>query len=224
MTTINESTEPLQGQSNDVEEIGLFKLNLKLAGGIKSQIKSFGCHWNALFRGWICPMMYIDEIKNCFQQAQLSYEFRTVRLPKGSIPTNPKIAGRQCRLDILLEQAYQDERKLLGDVHGYDPSLRPEDFSQPQAEEGKSETQIQIERDFHQRWIDLQKKKDVIEKTKKELEHLIADPGVKAFDPEAPLLIADALLQDQFFKNGHRTLHYCSDTFWRWDGIKYIEI
>lgn len=39
MTTINESTEPLQGQSRDVEEFGLFKLNLKLAGGVKGQIK-----------------------------------------------------------------------------------------------------------------------------------------------------------------------------------------
>lgn len=53
---------------------------------------------------------------------------------------------------------------------------------------------------------------------------MIADPGEKTFDPEAPLLIADTLLQDQFFRDGHRTLHYCSDTFWGWDGIKYNEI
>ena len=49
-----------------------------------------------------------------------------------------KLQGVNARLDILLEQAYQDERQLLGDVYGYDPSLRPEDFSQPPIEEDKT--------------------------------------------------------------------------------------
>ena len=149
-------------------------------------------------------MMYVNEVKKCFQQAQLSFEFRTVRLPKGSIPSNPQLARRQSRLDILLEQAYQDERKLLGDVYGYDPSLRPEDFSQPRGEEDKTEIQIQIERDFYQRWIDLQKKKDAIEKAKKELEHLTADPGDKILDHAAPLLIADAVIALAISSENHR--------------------
>lgn len=224
MITINESTVPLQGQSNDVEEFGLFEIKHKLGKGIKGQIKSFGCHWNSLLQGWICPMMYVDEVRNSIQHAQLSYEFRTVRLPKGFIPTNPKIAGRQCRLDILVQQAYQDERQLLGDVYGYDPSLRPEDFSQLRPEEKKTAAQIQIEKDFHQRWIDLQMKKETIEKTTKDLEHLIADPGEKILDPAAPLRIADAVIDLHFRSQNQRTLHYCSDSFWKWDNKQYVEM
>lgn len=224
MTTINESTESLQDPSNNVEEFGLFQPKCGIGNGIKSQIKAFGCHWNGLFRGWICPMRYIDEVEKCFQQAQLPCEFQTVRLPKGSTPTHPKIMGRQCRLDILLEQAYQNERQLLIDVVKYDPSLRPEDFSQLQDEKAKTTTQIQIERDFHQRWIALQKKRDDIEKVKKELDHLITDPGDKILDHAAPLRIADAILGLHFHAQNHRTLQYCSNSFWRWNHTQYIEM
>lgn len=182
MTTINESIEPLQGQSDDVQEFGLFMSKHGLGNGIKSQIKAFGCHWNACFRGWICPMMFVDEVKKCFQQAHLFCEFKTVRLPKGSIPSNPHLARRQSRLDILLQQAYRDERQLLRDVYGYDPSLRPEDFSQSRDEEDKTVAQIRIERDFHQRWIDLQRKQEAIEKAKNELDHLLVDPEDKILD------------------------------------------
>lgn len=50
------------------------------------------------------------------------------------------------------------------------------------------------------------------------------DSGEKIFDSGAPLLIADALIKEQFLWQGHRTLHYCSDMFWRWDGVRYVEL
>lgn len=46
----------------------------------------------------------------------------------------------------------------------------------------------------------------------------------KIFDPCAPLLIVDSLIREQFLWEQHRTLHYCSNIFWRWDGVKYIEL
>ena len=63
-----------------------------------------------------------------------------------------------------------------------------------------------------------------IENARKELTHLKADPGEKTFDPKAPLPIAEALIQDYYLYQGLRTLHYCSDSFLEWNGIKYVEV
>ncbi len=150
---------------------------------------------------------------------------QALSLPKRMIAADPRIAGRQSRLEILEEQIYKEDEQLLKDVYRYDTSLRPEDFAQPPCEEGKSRERIRSERDFHGQWIGLQKAREAAEQARSELSHLNTDQGEKIFDSDAPLLIADALIKDQFlWEEKHRTLHYCSDLFWRWDGVRYVEL
>lgn len=74
-------------------------------------------------------------------------------------------------------------------------------------------------------WFYLKKTKEATVQLRNKISHLKEDIGEKIFDPDAPLLIADALIREQFLWNEqHKTLHYCSDIFWRWDGMKYVEL
>lgn len=59
--------------------------------------------------------------------------------------------------------------------------------------------------------------------SRKELSHLSTESEEKIFDSDAPLVISLALIQEHFLFEDERTLQYCSDAFWRWDGIKYNE-
>ena len=224
MTTINQSEEPLQAQSEEIERFALFQFPHKLGNGVKSRIKSHGCNWNSLFHGWLCPFGKQKEVQMIIEEAKLNCDPRIVTLPKGMIPSDSKIAGRQTRLQILEEQVFKDERQLLGDIYLYNSDLRPEDFAQLQIEEGKSNFRIEVEREFHRRWIALQGMKEDIDLARKELTHLNTDPGDKILDHNAPLLVADSLIQQNFLHQGNRTLQYCSDAFWSWNGIQYVEL
>lgn len=224
LSTINQSEEGLQGQNNEIERFALFRFQHSLGSGVKSRIKSHGCQWNTVFHGWLCSPVKQDEVSKIINNAKIDYELKIVSLPKGMIHADPKIAARQTRLEILEEEIYRETNQLLTDVYEYDESLRPEDFAQPQAEEGKTALRIQIERIFHERWIALQKMKEDIELARKELSHLNQDPGEKILDHGAPLMIAEALIQQQFRFQEQRTLQYCSDTFWHWNGVQYLEM
>jgi len=98
------------------------------------------------------------------------------------------------------------------------------DFSQIPTEEGKSQDRIRMERDFHDRWTVLQKKKKDAVQAREEVSHLKTDKGEKIFDSNAPLLIADAIIEEYFTSHGIRTLQFCSDTFVEWNRVKYEEI
>jgi putative DNA primase/helicase len=214
-----------QERSPEIERFAVFRFEYGLGKGIKARIKSLGCSWTTLHHGWICPLEKQDEVKKAIHDASLVCSTQIIDLPKGMIPPNPKIAGKRSRLEILEEQVYKEEQQLLQDVYRYDPTLRPEDFAEMPAEEGKTQYRIRAEKDFHDRWTALRKTKEEVEQARKEITHLEADKGEKIFDPDAPLLIVDALIKEQFlWKNQHRTLHYCSDMFWRWNGMKYIEL
>lgn len=222
--SLNHSTETLQQHSEGMEQFVLLRFQVSLGKGLKSRIKFHGCHWNPFYHGWLCPIAKQIEVQKIIEEAKIDYETRIVPLPKGMISTNSKIAGRQSRLDILEVDSYKESRQLLEDVYRYNAELRPEDFALPQTEEGKTSIQIQIERDFHERWVSLQNKGKEIERLREELSHLNTDPGDKILDHKAPLLIADSLIQQHFLFQEHRTLHYCSDTFWLWDGVHYVEL
>ena len=140
------------------------------------------------------------------------------------ISSDSKIAGRQSRLEFLDEQAFKGEKQLRVDVYGYNAALHPRDFAQPPDEEGKTIFQIQMERDFHSRCVALEKKEEEINRIRKELSLLSTDPGEKILDHHAPLLIADFLIHQHFSYEGNRTLQYCSESFWQWKGIQYIEL
>lgn len=112
----------------------------------------------------------------------------------------------------------------MEDIYRYDSSLRPEDFSTPLTEEGKTLTQIQLERDFHYRCVALEERKVEIEKLRRELSHLNEDKGEKVLDHQAPLKIAEELIQAHYLHKEHRILLYCSDALWLWNGTKYVEI
>jgi putative DNA primase/helicase len=219
---INESNGQSQGLSEEVDRFAVFRLH-SLGKGIKSRIKSLGCNWNVLHHGWLCPIAKQEEVQKAIADAKLVCVPQIVSLPRGLIPADPKIAGRQTRLEILEEQFHRDDMQLLQDVYRYDPALRPENFSDPPSEEGKSPERLHIERDFYDRWVALQKTKNSIERAREELSHLSADEGEKIFDSEAPLLIADALIQKLYVFEDQRTLQHCSDAFFAWDGIKYVE-
>jgi putative DNA primase/helicase len=221
---VNQSIELLQGQSEEVEQFVLFMVSCSLGKGIKSRIKSHDCCWNSLFHGWLCPLAKQKEVQSIIQEAKVGFETRVVALAKGVIAADPKIADRQCRLEILEEEAYKEDRQLLTDIYRYNDSLRPEDFDQPQDEEEKTSTQIQVERDFHLRRVDLKKKREEIEQARKELSHLSIGLDENVLDHDAPLLIADSLIKQHFLYKKQRTLQYCSDVFWRWSGIQYVQM
>lgn len=221
---INQSNSHQQEQSEEVDRFAVFRFQHSLGKGIKSRIKSLGCSWNVLYHGWLCPIVKRNEVQKAFEEAKLFCEPQIVSLPKGMIPVDTNIAGRQTRLEILEEQLHGDDMQLLKDVCRYDSSLRPEDFTDPPSDEGKSSEQLRLEMDFHVRWNALQKTRASIEKTREEIAHLKADPGEKIFDAEAPLLISDALIQKHYVFKDQRTLQYCSNMFFEWVGAKYIEL
>jgi putative DNA primase/helicase len=212
-----------QDQKSQTEKVAVFRLH-KLGTGMKNRIKSLGCQWNTMLHGWVCTIDKQAEIQKILQEAGLQHDPQVMTLPKGVIPSDPKIASLQSRFEILEQQLHKSEILLLQDVYRYDPCLRPEDFAQPPPNEGKSSQKLLTEKDFHNRWAALQKKKEDIEQARKELSHLSTDPGEKRFDSDAPLLIAEALIQECFLSQGHRTLQYCSDTFLEWNGSKYVEL
>ncbi len=222
--TINDTQNSIQGQSTSIEPFVLFRFQGKLGKGLKTRIKSHGCLWNPILHGWLCPLSKQKDVQAILFDAKLDYENRIISLPKGMIPSDPKISSRQTRLEILEKESYNVSRRLLEDVYRYDSSLRPEDFSKPLTEERKTLTQIQLERDFHYRFVALEEQKDEIEKLRKELVHLTEDPGEKILDHQAPLKIAEELIQAHYLYEKHRILLYCSNAFWLWNGTKYIEI
>ena len=224
LLNINQIKKESEGLSEEVERFVVFRFPHRLRHGVKSRIKSLGCSWNVLHHGWICPLARKEEAQKAIEEAALQCEIQSVLMPAGVIPVDPKIAARQTRLELLEEQLYKDNMLLLKEVYCYDNSLRPEDFAKPLPEEGKNTEQLRIEKDFHDRWIVLQKTREAVEQARNEVSHLNADSTEKIFDSEAPLLIADALIQKHFLHNEIRTLQYCSEAFWQWDGIKYIEM
>ena len=221
---INQTETPFQGQSEQIDRFIVFRIPHSLGQGVKKRIKSFGCIWSTLYHGWLCPFSYQKSVEEIFTKANVLAEQQSVSLPKGMIHLDSKIAGRQSRLEILEVKYQEDYKKLLQDIYRYNDLLRPEDFDQLPCEEGTSPERIRIERDFYERWRALQKLKADMEIAKQEIAHLSADSGGKIFDSEAPLLIADALIQECFVFNGQRTLQFCSSVFWEWDGIKYLEL
>ncbi len=222
--SINQLDDPAQGELKEIERFAVFRLQHRLGKGIKSRIKSLGCSWSTLHHGWLCPFSKQQEVQQEIEKSKLAYDVQTISLPMGMISSNPKITGRQSQLEILEIQTYKDEEQLLKDVYQYDPSLRPEDFALQPSEENKSAYQIQSELDFHRRWTTIQEEKEKAQRIREEISHLNADSGEKVLDSEAPLLSADTLIEQHFQLEGLRTLQYCSNAFWRWEGSKYIEV
>ncbi len=224
MTNSINTLEDTQQEQFEAERFELFRFQGRLRNGLKSRIKSHGCQWSHLYHGWICPMSKTKEIEQVVSKAKLDYEHRTVSLPKGMVNCDPKIASHNTRLEILEEAVYRNDRQLLEDVYRYDPSLRPQDFSTPPLEQGKTVIQIQSEHDFYTRWVELDRKKHEIKNLRKELSCLAEEPGDKIFDHHAPLRIAEALIEEHYLYERDCTLHYCSDSFWHWNGTKYVEL
>lgn len=221
---VNQYENTVQDQSKEMGDFILFRFRGGLGKGIKGQIKSYGCMWNHMYHGWICPIVKEGVIQNIVQEAKVHYDKLIISLPTGMIDTDPKIAGRRTRLDILEEEAYKCGRQLLQDVYRYNTLLRPEDFAQPSTEEGKTTIQIQIEQDFHLRWNSIEKMKNDADAIRKELAQSSEDSGEKILDHQAPLQIAEALIHKQYLHEQLRILQYCSHSFWQWDGVKYVEL
>jgi len=221
---INQPNDLLQDQLADIERFIIFRFPHGLGKGIKNRIKSLGCSWSTLHHGWLCPLSKQQEVQQEIEKSKLTYNAQAILLPMGMISSNPKITGRQIQLEILEMQTYKDEEQLLKDVYQYHPSLRPEDFALLPSEESKSPYQIQCEQDFHRRWTDLEGSKESAKRIRQEISHLNEDPGEKILDSEAPLLSADSLIEQHFRSEGLRTLQYCSNAFWKWEGSKYIEV
>lgn len=222
MNNISKTNDPPQ-EEETIEKVAVFRFERGLAPGIKNRIKSNGCTWNTMLHGWTCPLSRQQAVQSSIEATQLICNMQIVTLPKGTIPINPLMANTETKLEILEEKHFKEDRQLLKDVCQYDPLLRPNDFSTPPSLEGKTQDQITIEADFHLRWSELQKTKTSIESLRATITDFNADPGVKIFDPEAPLLIADALIAETFSFKGLQTLQYCTDSYWLWDGIKYAE-
>lgn len=223
-TNIKEPIETMQEQSDEIERYALYRFEHSLSKGIKARIKSCGCQWSSLHQGWLCPINQTQQIEKYIEESSLAYTIRQVPLPKGMISSDPLISGKQVRLDILEDQYYQEEKDLLVDVVSNDPSLHPIDLAEPPAKDGKTAIQFQIEYDLHLRVVSNRNKKEEIDRLKKELSILKEDPPTKILDRDAPLIIADMLIKNQFLYGEQRTLQYCSDSFWHWNGLKYEEL
>ena len=222
---IHSPEDASQGRCSENEPFVLFRVRGRLGNGVKSRIKSYGCQWNHVSHGWLCPFVQQTVVGNALKEARVQYDECKLLLPKGLIPLDPKIAGLQLRLEILEEEVYHADKKLLEDIYRYDASLRPEDFRSIPPTEGKSEIQIKIERDFYERELIIKEKSEEIAQISQELNHLDTDPGAKIVDANAPLKTAEALLQEYYTHNKqYRTLLYCSDAFLHWNGIHYAAV
>lgn len=224
LTNINQIHSGDQEQSEDVERFSVFRFPHSLGNEIKRRIKSLGCTWNVLQHGWLCPIAKQEDVKSVLQEVKLHYQIQILSLPKGMIPIDPKIAAHQTRLEILEEQFNAESMQLLHDVYQYNASLRPEDFANAPSEDGISPSQLQVEKCFHNRWIALEGTKKAIEQAQENLSHSSTNQNDKVVDPKAPFTIAEALIQKHFLSSEQRTLQYCLDTFWRWDGTIFKEL
>lgn len=217
------SEEEQRAFFQDTENFVVFEVAHALRKGIKKQLQQSGCSWTDLYKGWICHSTRLEEAKKIISDAKVEFKIRSVVLPKGMIPSDVKIANYQTRLNILEQQTHKEEMELLGEVYSYDSNLRPEDFAAPPKEE-QDTPKFSIEMDFHLRWKTLEKQKDEINKLRQLLSHLSEDQKERIFDSSAPLVIADALIKEYFLHEDTPILHYCSKTFLKWDGVKYVEV
>lgn len=222
-TILKQPLEIVQEQSPGIERFILYQFSCGLGKGIKSRIKSCGCQWNGLYRGWLCPLGKAQQVEKHLHDAKLTFSARSVPFPEGMISSNPKIAGKEARLDILENEVFKEENDLLQIIVKYDRSLRPSDFAEPPSEENKSIAQIQIEKDFHLRVTEIAAKKDEIEKIRKELLQLKEAPEL-IVEGNAPVRSAEMIIKNRFSDSDCRTLQYCIDSFWRWNGFNYEEI
>lgn len=210
----------LKQQSCDLECFVLFKLLKPLSKGIKNRIKLKGCRWNELYRAWITAPIDRTNIEAILQENHITYEVREISTPKSIISKDTKTANLQTCSEILLRKIFDEDRELLKDVYRYNSSYRPEDFKNPPSAEDKDDTQIQIEKDFHRRFIDLEKQK----KKQKSLYLIISDQSEKILSHDAPVDNAKLLIQRCFTTQGIRTLLFCSNSFWQWDSFQYVEV
>jgi hypothetical protein len=132
---INQSKDHLQAHSEEIEDFAIFRLPHSLHSGIKRRIKSLGCTWNVLLHGWICPIAKQEQVHNAIQEVNLTSEVQIIAMPKGVLPSDPKIAAHQARLQILEEKFHKEDRQLLQDIYLYNSLLRPADFAVPSSEE-----------------------------------------------------------------------------------------
>lgn len=194
-SNVNNLTEILQETSLPTEQFFMYQFCHSLGKGAKALIKSHGCQWSSLHKGWLCPIDNFLKIEKVLNEASFQFKKQPVLLPQGFISSNPKVASIQTRLDILEEDVYKEDASLLVDVVNYNPSLRPTDFEELPTESNKSETQVLIERDCHLRYRAQQYKKEEIERLRAELFTLSHDPCEKIIDSEAPLKTAEMFLR-----------------------------
>lgn len=212
--------DSLQKQSDDLDRFVLFKFQSSLGKGIKNRIKSNGCLWNDVFRAWIAPIKDKKAVESIFRENNISYEIKEISAPNSIIPKDAKTANLQTCSEILLRKIFDEERELLADVYQYDSSLRPEDFKNPPSIEEKTEVQIQLENDFHRRFLDLEKQKE----KQKSINNIISDQSEKILCHDAPVNTAKFLIKDSFSHQEERTIQFCSNSFWLWKGTHYVEI
>ncbi len=210
----------LRQQSCDLECFVLFKFLKPLRKGIKDRIKSQGCRWNEIYQDWLALPIDRKSIEGILQESHIHYETKEITIPKGIIPKDVKTANLQTCSEILLRKNFDEDKELLTDIYRYDSSLRPEDFKNQPLVEGKTEAQIQIENDFHRRFLDLEAQKE----KQKSLNLIISDKSEKILSPNNPMENAKSLIQSCFSEQGTRTLYFCSNSFWLWNGIQYAEI
>ncbi len=224
-TNIAQEPEQFQGKPEEIDRFIALQFAHQLSKSVKTHFKSIGCYYNSLFHAWLCPQKNHKEAQEIIKNAGIIVASeRTVPMPKGMIPSDAKAANRLTRLEILEDRVIKDETILLTEIYNFDPSLRPEDFATLPDEKGKSPSQIAFEKNFHTRWITLQSQREEIEQLRQEQTHPETASGERIFDSAAPLLIADAIIKEQFLWNNQRTLRYCSDSFWRWGARKYDEL
>ena len=60
---INQPETLVQGQNEEIERFIVFRFSHRLGGRIKGRLKSFGCSWNSLLHGWVCPLHYEQEVQ-----------------------------------------------------------------------------------------------------------------------------------------------------------------
>jgi putative DNA primase/helicase len=206
--------------SNDLERFVLFKFQSSLSKGIKNLIKSKGCQWNYVFQAWVASLQNQKAVEEVLLKNNIAYKIREIAAPNSIIPKDNKTANLQTCSEILLKKILNDGNELLIDICRYDSSLRPEDFKNPPSLEGKTQIQIQFENDFHKRFLDLEKQKE----KQKSIHQILSDQSEKILSIDRPVDNAKFLIQECFSEQGVRTLYFCSNSFWQWGGVKYIEV
>jgi len=172
--SITQTTENETEKESRSSQKNAFKINLengvRITDSIKTDLKNkFSCQFSDIYSRWICPSESREEVKEFLENQKAKASLEDVI--HEFIPND--INNIDIRIAILEKEYNKESGDLVADIAKYNKQLRPEDFKESPSTDGKNDIQIELERGFHERCVEIEEKKVLIENlrnSKKRLE------------------------------------------------------